>query len=33
MLAELERTVSSEAAYKAYRETLKNSTPPCIPYL
>jgi hypothetical protein len=33
VFVELEKTMSSESSYKSYRETLKNSTPPCIPYL
>lgn len=32
-LAELEETLSSNNAFKVYREVLANSDPPCIPYL
>jgi hypothetical protein len=33
MLKELEGIMNMEGAFKLYRETYKNATGPCIPYL
>lgn len=33
IFTELNSLMATESAYKVYREALKNSTPPCIPYL
>eukprot|EP00026_Physarum_polycephalum_P000936 Phypoly_transcript_00937.p1 GENE.Phypoly_transcript_00937~~Phypoly_transcript_00937.p1 ORF type:complete len:870 (+),score=157.80 Phypoly_transcript_00937:977-3586(+) len=33
MLEELEATMGMEGSFKVYRNTLVNSTPPCVPYI
>eukprot|EP01114_Cavostelium_apophysatum_P016104 TRINITY_DN4525_c0_g1_i1.p1 TRINITY_DN4525_c0_g1~~TRINITY_DN4525_c0_g1_i1.p1 ORF type:complete len:1270 (-),score=350.50 TRINITY_DN4525_c0_g1_i1:96-3905(-) len=32
-LAEMEKLMSVDSSYKSYREAIRSSTPPCIPYL